>query len=172
VLGRDEAARALDQLVLLLDAVLAVHRGGDAEIGQAHVVADVEQEVVRGDVAVDEPEFVRGVERERRLPQPAQRQLSRDRPALQPLRPAIVGGATQVVEERLNNRLADADMRERLVKVFERSYASFLDVLKGDGLVDGVTVDNGEVTVNFLPLVADCVQQLQRLGLASDVTVP
>ena len=86
-------------------------------------------------------------------------------PALQPLAPAIVGGATQLVEERLSNRLADPDMRDRLVNMFERSYAAFLDVLKGDGLVDGVTVDNGEVTVNFLPLVADGVQQLQRLGL-------
>src|SRR4029077_8051728 len=75
-------------------------------------------------------------------------------------------------EERLSTRLADAKVRDRLVSIFERSYAEFLDVLKGDGLADGVTVTDGSVTVNFLPVIADGVQQLQRLGFASDVTVP
>ena len=30
--------------------------------------------------------------------------------------------------------------------------------MEGDGLVDGVTVEDGEVTVNFLPLIADGLQ--------------
>jgi hypothetical protein len=91
---------------------------------------------------------------------------------LQRLTPALVGGATQVVEERLTDRLADPDTRAALVAVFERSYAAFLDVLEGDGLVDGITVEDGEVIVNFLPVIADGLQTLQRVGLLSDVTIP
>jgi hypothetical protein len=91
---------------------------------------------------------------------------------LQRLTPALVGGATQLVEQRLTDRLADPDTRTALVAVFERSYATFLDVLEGDGLVDGITVEDGEVIVNFLPVIADGLQTLQRVGLLSDVTIP
>ncbi len=93
-------------------------------------------------------------------------------PPLQPITPAIVGGTTQLLEDRLTNRFADPDTRNLLVNTFERSYAAFLDVMEGDGLVDGVTVAHGEVTVNFLPLIADGLQQLQRFRLLDDATIP
>lgn len=93
-------------------------------------------------------------------------------PALQRLTPAIVGGANQLVEQRLTDRLADPDTQERLVSIFERSYARFLDTLEGDGLVEGVTVQDDELVVNFLPLVGEGLQALQRFGLIDDVTVP
>ncbi len=93
-------------------------------------------------------------------------------PALQRLTPTLVGGATQLVEQRLTDRLADPDTRAALVLVFERAYRAFLDVLEGDGLVDGITVVDGEITVNFLPVVADGLQALQRFGLLDDVTIP
>lgn len=93
-------------------------------------------------------------------------------PALQRITPAIVGGTTQLLEDRLSNRLADPDTRGLLVNTFERSYGAFLDVMEGDGLVDGVTVANGEVTVNFVPLIADGLQELQRFGLLDDATIP
>ena len=93
-------------------------------------------------------------------------------PALQRITPAIVGGTSQRIEDRLSNRLADPDTRDTLVTIFERSYGAFLDVMKGDGLADGVTVEHGEVTVNFLPLVADGLQTLQGFGLLDDATIP
>ncbi len=93
-------------------------------------------------------------------------------PALQRITPAIVGGTAQLVEDRLSNRLADPDTRDRLVSIFERSYRAFLDVMEGDGLVDGVDVAGGEATVNFLPLVADGLQTLQGFGLLDDATIP
>ena len=93
-------------------------------------------------------------------------------PALQRITPAIVGGMEQRIEDRLSNRLADPDTRDTLVTIFERSYGAFLDVMKGDGLADGVTVEHGEVTVNFLPLVADGLQTLQGFGLLDDATIP
>jgi hypothetical protein len=93
-------------------------------------------------------------------------------PALQVITPAIVGGVEQRVEDRVSNRLADPDTRDTLVTIFERSYGRFLDVMKGDGLADGLTVANGEVTVNFLPLIADGLQTLQGFGLLDDATIP
>jgi hypothetical protein len=93
-------------------------------------------------------------------------------PALQRITPAVVGGTTQLLEERLSNRLADPDTRDRLVSIFERSYGKFLDVMRGDGLADGVTVAHGEVTVNFLPLIADGLQTLQGFGLLDNATIP
>jgi hypothetical protein len=93
-------------------------------------------------------------------------------PALQRITPAIVGGTTQRIEDRLSNRLADRDTRDILVSIFERSYGAFLDVMEGDGLVDGVTVEEGEVTVNFLPVIADGLQTLQGFGLLDDATIP
>jgi hypothetical protein len=93
-------------------------------------------------------------------------------PALQRITPAIVGGVEQRIEDRLSNRLADPDTRDTLISIFERSYGAFLDVMKGDGLADGVTVEHGEVTVNFLPLVADGLQTLQGFGLLDDATIP
>jgi len=93
-------------------------------------------------------------------------------PALQRITPAIVGGVEQRIEDRLSNRLADPDTRDTLVTIFERSYGAFLDVMKGDGLSGGLTVEHGEVTVNFLPLVADGLQTLQGFGLLDDATIP
>ena len=93
-------------------------------------------------------------------------------PALQRITPAIVGGLTQRVEERMSDRLADPGTRENLVAIFERSYGAFLDVMEGDGLVDGVTVQEGEVTVNFLPVIANGLQTLQGFGLLDDATIP
>jgi len=92
--------------------------------------------------------------------------------ALQRITPAIVGGITQRVEDRLSTRLADPETRDPLVSIFERSYGAFLDVMEGEGLVDGLTVDDGEVTVNFLPVIADGLQTIQRFGLADDATIP
>jgi hypothetical protein len=93
-------------------------------------------------------------------------------PALQRITPAIVGGLEQRIEDRLSNRLADPDTRDTLVSIFERSYGAFLDVMKGDGLSGGLTVEHGEVTVNFLPLVANGLQTLQGYGLLDDATIP
>ena len=47
-----------------------------------------------------------------------------------------------------------------------------MQLLEGDGLVDGITVVDGEVTVNMLPLIARGLTRLQGLGLFSDLEVP
>jgi hypothetical protein len=45
-------------------------------------------------------------------------------------------------------------------------------LLRGDGLVDGITVVDGEVTLNLLPLVARGLTVLQGYGLLDGVEVP
>jgi hypothetical protein len=43
---------------------------------------------------------------------------------------------------------------------------------RGDGLVDGVNVSGGEVSINLLPLVGRGLTALQSTGLLDDVVVP
>jgi hypothetical protein len=93
-------------------------------------------------------------------------------PPLQRFTPAIVGGTAQLLESRLSARLADTESRAVLVAGFERSYRAFLDVLEGDGLVDGITVEDDAVTVNFLPLIGEGLQAVQQFGLLDNVTIP
>jgi hypothetical protein len=91
---------------------------------------------------------------------------------LAPLAPALTGGVTSVVENRISNRLAEPQVQALIVQLVERAHAEFVDVLKGDGLVDGVTVNDGAVTVNALPIVTDGLEAVQRLGFLSNVEIP
>ncbi len=45
-------------------------------------------------------------------------------------------------------------------------------LLQGDGLADGISVSDGAVTINLLPLVGRGLTRLQDLGLLQDVQVP
>ena len=42
----------------------------------------------------------------------------------------------------------------RSPQAVERAHSALMQLLSGDGLVDGITVDDGAVTVNLLPLVS------------------
>ena len=88
--GRDRlAARLLGREVFagaehrpgLRDAVIDVQRAGDAEVGHLHLALAAEEDVLRLDVAVDEPVVVREREpvgdRERELERPSDRQPAR-----------------------------------------------------------------------------------------------
>ena len=47
-----------------------------------------------------------------------------------------------------------------------------MELLQGDGLVDGVSVVEGEVTINLLPLVGRGLTRIQEFGLLDDVELP
>jgi hypothetical protein len=68
--------------------------------------------------------------------------------------------------------LSDPDVQQVITDVVERAHQRALRLLEGDGLVDGITVVDGEVTVNMLPLIARGLTRLQGLGLFSDLQVP
>jgi hypothetical protein len=93
-------------------------------------------------------------------------------PALQPLRPAVVGGARAFVQERLERRLATDGSRELITGVVRRAHVAAVDLLRGDGLVDGVTVIDGAISVNLLPLLGRGFEAVQGIGLLDDLDVP
>lgn len=93
-------------------------------------------------------------------------------PALQPLGPVVSGGARVFVQERLERRLETEEARALVSALVRRSHAATLRLLEGDGLVSGVTVTDGEVTVNLLPLVGRGLDIAQGLGLLAEVEVP
>ena len=92
--------------------------------------------------------------------------------ALASLAPAIVGGLESRVEAALQNVLATDTAQEIVVGAVERGHDALMQLVKGDGLVDGITVQDGEVTLNLLPLLGRGLTALQDLGLFGDVTIP
>jgi hypothetical protein len=93
-------------------------------------------------------------------------------PALKPLQPAIVGGAQTRVSEQVAKVLALPRVRAVIIRTVEIAHGELVDLLRGDGLVDGVTIVNGEVTVNLLPLVSEGLQAIQGLGLFERLNIP
>jgi hypothetical protein len=47
-----------------------------------------------------------------------------------------------------------------------------MQLLQGDGLMDGVNVADSQVSINLLPLIANGLTALQSIGLLDDVTIP
>ncbi len=88
------------------------------------------------------------------------------------LAPVIADGARSAVDRRLTAVMADDDVQAVITEVVERAHRRAMQLLEGDGLVDGITVVDGEVSVNLLPLIGRGLTQLQGLGLFSDLEVP
>ena len=92
--------------------------------------------------------------------------------SLDRLEPAIAGGIETVVERGLTTALGTEEVQQLLTDVVRRAHAAAMRLLQGDGLVDGISVVNGEVTLNLLPLFARALTLVQNIGLFSDVQVP
>ena len=59
-----------------------------------------------------------------------------------------------------------------LTDLVRRAHARAMSLLQGDGVADGVSVVNGEVTLNLIPLFGRALTLVQNAGLFSDVQVP
>ena len=92
--------------------------------------------------------------------------------ALSRLTPTVVAGAEVAVQNVLERALANDDVQELLANLVGRAHNAAMRLLQGDGLVHGVSVDNGEVTLDLLPLLARGVEALQSVGLLEGVTIP
>jgi len=92
--------------------------------------------------------------------------------ALGPLTPAIVGGAHTVVVNQFERLLSTDAAQDTITGIVKRSHQRLIDLLQGDGLADGISVSNGEVTVNFLPLIGRGFSAVQSLGVLTDVDFP
>ena len=135
----------------------AISDAAGAAIAQPEVSAALAQRVTdEVFTAVDAEAFVQSV-----LPN-----------ALDALAPALVGGLENRVEARLATALETETAQQLVVGAVGRAHSALVRVLDGDGLVDGVSVQDGEVTLNLLPLLGRGVAALQDLGLFSNVTLP
>ncbi len=91
---------------------------------------------------------------------------------LLPLAPGIVGGAQKAVESSMSTLLESDVARNLVVGLVRTSHRSLMRVLEGDGLAAGVTVSDGQVSINMLPLVGLGLQAAQKLGVLTNVSMP
>lgn len=91
---------------------------------------------------------------------------------LKVLEPAITGGARMLLENQLKKVMAKPEVRDVITKLAVASHGEAVRLLKGDGLGAGVTVANGEVTLNLLPLIGEGLTILQNRGLVPQFQVP
>jgi hypothetical protein len=91
---------------------------------------------------------------------------------LGPLVPVVVGGARSVVSNEFEKVLASEQTRTVLVTAVERSHDALMRLLEGDGMAGGITVVDGEVTVNLLPVLSRGLIAVQDAGLFEDLDVP
>ncbi len=93
-------------------------------------------------------------------------------PALERFVPAVAGGVRGLVERALTSALENEEVQQRLTNVVRRAHSAAMRLLEGDGLLDGATVENGEVTLNLLPFLERGLARLQELGLLTEVELP
>ena len=92
--------------------------------------------------------------------------------SLDRLAPTIAGGLQAAVDRGLTEAFSNPEVQEIIINLVRRAHAAAMRLLEGDGLVDGITVVDGEVTLNLLPLIDRGLTRLQSFGLLSDVDVP
>ncbi len=86
--------------------------------------------------------------------------------------PTLTAGAESVVDRGLTQVFANPDVQSALTQAVERAHSALMQLLSGDGLIDGITVEDGAVTVNLLPLVSRGLTLVQGLGLLDQLDVP
>ena len=91
---------------------------------------------------------------------------------LDALVPMVLPGLESRVTERLSEVIQNDDVRRVLAVTVGRAHAELVRLLEGDGLIDGITVEGGEVTVNLLPLFTRALTLVQGFGLLDDLDVP
>ncbi len=86
--------------------------------------------------------------------------------------PALSGAAESAVQATLTKVLGNEDVERVMKEAVKRAHRRAVELLRGDGLVDGVSVENGEVSVNLLPLASRALTTLQGLGVLQRVDLP
>jgi hypothetical protein len=84
----------------------------------------------------------------------------------------LVGGAREFVEGQLTEVLQKPAVQRVLVTIIRTAHVQLMKVLNGEGLVDGVSIEGDTVSLNVLPVVTLGLNQVQKLGLLSNLTVP
>lgn len=81
-------------------------------------------------------------------------------------------GAYNLVEGQLQKVFRSEAVQDTLVTIVRRAHSRLLDVLQGDGEFDNVSIEDGAVTLNVLPLVELGLQEVQGLGLLDRFDIP
>jgi hypothetical protein len=93
-------------------------------------------------------------------------------PALDRLRPVLRSAAESLADRAFQRVLANPEIPDLVARVVTRAHNAAMRLLQGDGLPDGITVVEGDVTVNLLPLISRGLQQLGELGLSRFSDIP
>jgi hypothetical protein len=96
-------------------------------------------------------------------------------PALQPIVSTLSGAVRSRVDERVNDVLSSDTGQKLLVSAVTVAHRQAMKILQGDGLLSSsaVSVENGTVTLNLVPVVRQVLIQLQKDGLIpSSITIP
>lgn len=86
--------------------------------------------------------------------------------------PLLATGAQTAVQNALTRVIASDEGQQLLTVVVGRGHDRAMRLVRGDGLLDGVHVNEGEVSLNLLPLVSRGLLRLQQLGLLDRINVP
>jgi hypothetical protein len=169
--GRTIAAAVLGALAVLALTVTVVAVWAEATVLRSEPVADLvgdalaEPQVQSALAAYVTDQVVDAVDLEALLANLLPDGLDR-------FAPTIAGGAQAAVQRRLTDVIANPDVQHLLSRSVERAHRAAMQLLQGDGLMDGVTVADGAVSVNLLPVVARGLTALQSIGLLQDVEIP
>ncbi|WP_116999937.1 hypothetical protein [Desertimonas flava] len=93
-------------------------------------------------------------------------------PALDELRPALRAGVDELVERVFRAVLDDPLVPDVVARMAMRAHDAALRLLSGDGIVDGVSVADGEVSLNLLPLLSRGLIELERRGVSAVGEIP
>jgi hypothetical protein len=91
---------------------------------------------------------------------------------LQRFAPTIAAGATAALQRGVSQLLGTPEVQNLFTELVERAHHRVMELLQGDGVLDGVTVTDGEVTLNLLPIVSQAITRLQQQGLLERLDVP
>lgn len=92
--------------------------------------------------------------------------------SLDRLAPVVAAGLNDAVDRGLTQVFESPDVQELITNLVRRAHTAAMRLLQGDGLVDGITINDGAVTLNLLPLMGRGLTRLQSFGLLSNVEVP
>jgi hypothetical protein len=95
-------------------------------------------------------------------------------PALQRAEPLLLGALGTFVERVVADLLATEQAQQLLVGAAERAHSRAVQLLQGDGVFgEGLTVEDGTVTLNLVPIVQQALLGLQERGvIPADVDLP
>jgi hypothetical protein len=90
------------------------------------------------------------------------------------LAPVLVGALAGAAAQEVEELLASAPAQDLIVALAREAHAAVMALLESDGLFgDGVSIEEGTVTVNLLPLLDDVLRGIQSRGiLPARVQVP